>query len=573
MAKKKRRKRRNQAPALMLAAVIVLALIIAAAIFLIKKYGPSDERMDLMAYYGLESEEELAVVVGDQVVEGKGIVLDGRAYVSTDIVHDHINSRFYWDSAENKYIYTLPMEMVTAEVGADEYYIDKEKVTTDYQVLKVSSDTAYVALDFVKEYTALDYELLTEPNRVTVNCDYGEKDVVKAKRDGEVRYRAGVKSPILTEVEKGDTLFILEEEEEIEKWTKVRTKDGFIGYIQDKRLGKAAKEVYDTAFVEPVYDNISKDYKINLAWHQVTNKQANESIYTILKDTKGITTISPTWFYLRDNNGNITSLAQQSYVDYCHQNGVEVWALVENMTYADDFDLTSVLNKTSSRQNLVTQLIAQAIQYGLDGINVDIEELPGEAGEGYIEFIRELSIMCRRNNIILSVDNYVPAAYNKHYDRKEQGIVADYVIIMGYDEHYSGGGVAGSVASIGYVENGIKDTLAEVPAEKVINAVPFYTRLWCTDAAGEVTSQVFGMNGADETVAMNGAEKVWSDEAGQYYAEFENAEGLYQIWLEEETSIDAKAQFIKTYDLAGIASWKLGYERDEIWDVILKYVN
>ena len=283
--------------------------------------------------------------------------------------------------------------------------------------------------------------------------------------------------------------------------------------------------------------------------------------------------ISPTWFFIRDNEGNIQSIASQDYVDYCHQNNIEVWGLVENITYGSEIDITSILNKTSSRQNLVTQLIAQAIQYDLDGINVDIEALPGAAGEGFIEFVRELSIMCRRNNIILSVDNYVPMAFNQNYNRKEQGIVADYVIIMGYDEHYAGSEEAGSVASIGYVRNGIEKTLEEVPAEKVINAVPFYTRLWLTNPDGELSSSALGMNTAAKTVKNNGGTPEWSDEAGQYYAEFENNEGFYQVWLEEETSIEEKAKLIKEYDLAGIASWRLGYEKKEIWDVILKYVN
>ena len=231
------------------------------------------------------------------------------------------------------------------------------------------------------------------------------------------------------------------------------------------------------------------------------------------------------------------------------------------------------LNKTSSRQNLVTQLIAQAIRYDLDGINVDIEELPGEAGDGFIEFIRELSIMCRRNNIILSVDNYVPMAYNRNYNRKEQGIVADYVIIMGYDEHFAGSEEAGSVASIGYVRNGIEKTLEEVPAEKVINAVPFYTRLWETKASGSLSSSALGMGVAAKTVANNGATPEWSEEFGQYYAQFESGDSFYQIWLEEERSIGEKAKLIKEYNLAGIASWRLGYEKDEIWDILLKYVN
>lgn len=573
--KKKRRKRKSGLNPVAIGFVAVfLILVIAAAVFLIKKYSPSKEPMDLELYFQMEEENELAIIVQNTLIENKGIVLNGKPYVSTEVVKEYLNDRFYWDSAENIYIYTTPTEMITAHVGENQYSVDKKHTDVDYQIIKVEDGTAYVALEYVQQHTAMDYEYMEAPNRVQITTEYGEIPVVEAKKNSEVRYRAGVKSPILTEVKKGDQLFVLDEgENQVEKWTKVRTSDGYIGYIKDKKLREQTTITTTNDFEEPEYTSMTKDYTINLAWHQVTNKEANSQVLEKLANAKGLTTISPTWFFIKDNEGNIQSIATQDYVNYCHQNGVEVWGLVENITYKDQFDITSVLNKTSSRQNLATQLIAQAIQYDLDGINVDIEALPGEAGDGFIEFVRELSIMCRRNNIILSVDNYVPMAYNQNYNRKEQGLVADYVIIMGYDEHFAGSETAGSVASIDYVRNGIEKTLEEVPAEKVINAVPFYTRLWQTNSSGELSSSALGMSNAERTIANNGAEPEWSEETGQYYAEFENADGFYQIWMEEERSIEEKAKLIKEYKLAGIASWRLGYEKDEIWDVILKYVN
>lgn len=573
--KKRRKKRRNRIHPIFIGIVLIfLTVAIAALTFLYKKYSPSKERMDLDLYFQMEDQDDLAIIIQNTLIEDLGIVLQGRPYVSTEVVKEYLNSRFYWDNAENLYIYTTPTEMITAHVGENQYLIDKQTMPTDYQIVKVEDGVAYVALEYVEQYTAMDYEFMTGPNRVQITCEYGDMKVVEAKKKGEVRYRAGIKSPILTDVKKDDLMYVLDEgENPIEKWTKVRTADGYIGYIRDNVLRQEFVYTTATEFKEPVYSSLTKDYTINLAWHQVTNKEANNQVLEKLADAKGLTTISPTWFFIRDNDGNIQSLATQSYVDHCHQNGVEVWGLVENITYAKEIDITSVLNKTSSRQNLVTQLIAQAIQFDLDGINVDIESLPGEAGAGYIEFIRELSIMCRRNNIILSVDNYVPMAFNQHYCREEQGIVADYVIIMGYDEHYAGSEEAGSVASIGYVREGIENTLKEVPAEKVINAVPFYTRLWHTDNDGNLSSSALGMNAASKTLKNNNVTAEWDEESGQYYAEFSNVDGFYQIWMEEETSIEEKAKLMKEYGIAGIASWRLGYERNEIWDVILKYVN
>lgn len=572
--KRRRRKRSRINPAAVGVLLFLLILVIGAAVLLIRRYSPSKERMDLELYYHLENESELAILVQDTLIEDKGIVLNGRPYVSTEVVKEYLNDRFYWDNAENLYIYTTPDEMITAHVGEDRFTAGKQTVSAGYQILKVEDGTAYVALEYVKQYTAMDFEYMEEPNRVQIIQTYGELPVAEAKKNAVVRYRAGIKSPILTDVAKGDILYVLDEgEEPIEKWTRVRTKDGYIGYIQDKKLKAESTITTSTDFEEPEYTNLSKDYTINLAWHQVTNKSANDSVFEKIAKTKGLTTISPTWFRIKDDNGNIESLASQSYVDYCHQNGVEVWGLVENITYKNQIDTTAVLNKTTSRQNLVNQLIAQAIQYGLDGINVDIEELSSDAGDGFIEFIRELSIMCRRNHIILSVDNYVPMAYNKNYHRKEQGIVADYVIIMGYDEHFAGSEEAGSVASIGFVRQGIENTLKDVPAQKVINAVPFYTRLWKTDPDGTLSSSAIDMSTAEKSLANNGATPSWDETTGQYYAEFENEEGFYRIWLEEEASIEEKAKLLKEYGLAGIAAWRLGQEKTEIWDIILKYVN
>jgi SH3-like domain-containing protein len=207
----------------------------------------------------------------------------------------------------------------------------------------VEDGVAYVALEYVKQYTAMDYEYMTGPNRVQITCEYGEMNVVVAKGKGEVRYRAGIKSPILTEVKKGDMMYVLDEgENPIEKWTRVRTADGYIGYIKDSKLREETTMTTATVFKDPVYSSLKKDYTINLAWHQVTNREANSQVYEKIKDAKGLTTLSPTWFFIRDNSGNIQSIASQDYVDYCHQNNIEVWGLVENITYANEIDITSI---------------------------------------------------------------------------------------------------------------------------------------------------------------------------------------------------------------------------------------
>ena len=594
-AKKRRKKRRTQVNrriAPVLAAVLLIIAVLACMFisYLIEKYSPSKERMAWTEYYSVSGEDEVAVILNNELTDIKGRMIDGEVYVTTDTLYDYLNERFYWDQAENLLLYTTPTEVITAAVGSTTYSVGSQSYTEDYAPVKVDGDTAYVALAYIQKYTGLQYEVMTdEVNRVNLTTELGTVDTVTVKRNAQVRYRAGIKSPILTDVAKGDVLYVLPEEEDVGEWTKVRTSNGFIGYIRNRFLGETGQETLTSNYEEPVYTNISKDYTINMAWHQVTNSDANNNVLEMIANTKGLTTISPTWFFLSDNEGNIESLASQTYVNYCHQNNIEVWGLVEDIKYKDTILDYEILSRTSSRQRLVNNLIAKAIEFDLDGLNIDFEYINQDSAKAYLQFLRELSIKCRQNGIVLSVDNYRPADHNAFYDLEEQGTVADYVILMGYDEHYAGSETAGSVASINWVREGIELALEQVPAEKLINAVPFYTRLWeerplteeelaelsATDTSTQVkvSSKAYGMDAIDEVLAANGAEKTWDETSGQYYAEYTADGNTYKVWLEEEESIALKASLIKEYNLAGISAWKLGFERQDIWDVILRYVN
>lgn len=585
--KRKSKRRRRQS---LILKVFLLFILIAGGLggaLLWTKYGPSKEEYNLKKYFGIESDGQYGVTVDNEVIGPQAIESDGHVYVSYETVRDYINSRFYWDANENILLYTLPTEMMSTGVGSKDYTVSKDTKSEDYVILKTEGSTAYIALDFVKQYTDMEYKVHKDKkiNRVMIVTKW-ETKTAEVKRDTEVRFRGGVKSPILTEVKKGSKVTVIEDESD---WKKVRTEDGFIGYIKKTRLRKTEDRVVSRDFEEPVFTNIKKDYTINLAWHQVTSQTANNSVLETIARTKGLTTISPTWFSVADNAGNLNSIASSEYVNYAHQAGLEVWALVDN--FGENIDQMELLSHTSARENLENQLVSAALQSGIDGINVDFEKISTEVGEHYIQFIRELSVKCRLNNLVLSVDNYVPKGYNEHYHRKEQGIVADYVIIMGYDEHYNGSYEAGSVASYNYVKEGIKETLKDVPAEKVINAVPFYTRLWKevpkteeklaseagTEAANypmDVTSEALGMQEAAERVQGAGAEVTWDDTTKQDYAEWTGSDGaMYKIWLENAKSLEEKLKLMKENKLAGNAAWKLGFETSDIWELIVKYVN
>ncbi|MBO5094917.1 MAG: chitinase [Lachnospiraceae bacterium] len=553
-----------------LVAIVLILVIVAGSIGvkLVEKYSYSKERADLEEYYDLQDENETAIVLQDEILEDKALLLDGTYYFALSTVHQYLNERFYEDSGEGLLLYTTPTDIIRAEIGSAVFTQDGSGQDAGYVISRYVGDTLYVAVDYVKKFTNFSYETFTNPNRMQVYTQWEEQILADVGKDTQIRYQGGIKSDILIDAEAGTQVVVLEE---MEKWVKVKAK-AVIGYVEKKRLNNIRTERLTavTDYEEPVYTNISKDYKICMGWHQVTSAAANATLSEATSATEGMNTISPTWFSLSDNEGNFTSIASTEYVAQAHQKGLEVWGLVDN--FSDAVDSYSVLSSTTKRAHLIDGLIQAAAACGMDGINIDFEQLTPETGRHFVQFLRELSIPCRANGIVLSVDNYVPIGNTDYYGRRQQGEVVDYVIIMGYDEHWSGSEEAGSVASIDFVETGIERTLEEVPAEKVINGIPFYTRIWKTEGA-QVTSDAVGMNSAEQFLANNGVSAQWDDTTCQNYAEFEKDGAVYQVWLEDEQSIQVKLNVMANYGIAGVSAWKLGFERPSVWNVIDGYLH
>lgn len=565
--------------------LMIVVVAISVGVKLAERYSYSKEREDLNEYFSISSDDEVAIVLQDEIVEEKAKMMDGVCYFDMATVHKYFNDRFYEDKNEKLLLYTLPEETVRVEIGASAYQtkegtLDAGYVISRYETAADGTETLYLAADYVKKFTDYTYEVFSEPKHMQVYTQFGEeRQTAEIAKDTAVRYQGGVKSPILCDAVVGDKVIILEE---MENWSKVKTADAYIGYVENKRLTNqgtdslippidtmSAAEAY---YINPEFTSISRPHKINLGWHAVAGTAGNDTLEAALANTKGVNVISPTWFALTDNDGNFSSYATADYVNKAHDKGLEVWALIDNFTYKDSVDTYEVLSYTGKRAYLIENLVSMTMQYGIDGINVDFENISQDAGVHFIQFIRELSAECRRNGIVLSVDNYVPTGYTDHYDRGEQGVYADYVIIMGYDEHYGGSPEAGSVASIDFVEEGIRKTVEQVPAEKVINALPFYTRIWKSDGAS-LSSEAVGMELAEQFVVNHGIELSWDETTCQNYGEIQEDSIFYQVWLEDEDSIEAKLNIMQKYNIAGVAAWKLGFEKASIWDVIGNYLN
>lgn len=542
-------------PVIAVAVLVILVAILGIVTHVVMKYIPSSEKMDLNEYYGEMADGEIALVIGTEKLEERGLVDGDRVYLPLDVVNTYLNQRYYWDSANQQILYATPSELTSASASSEA----GDKVW-------VKDDKVYLNLTYVQEFTDLDAYITKDPYRIAIQYKFKNVKTVTVKKNTSIRYRGGIKSAILTSVKKGIKLRLIEE---MENWDQVATDDGYIGYIDKKKVGEAEKTKFERSFKKEEYSYLTMDSKVNMVWHQVTSTDANAYFADATANMTGVNVISPTWFYLTDTSGNIASIASADYVSQAHEKGLQVWGLIDNFT--QEVSTTETLSSTAARQNIISQLIQAAQDVGMDGINVDFESLSEDVGIHFLEFLRELSIECHKNNLVLSVDNPVPEDFTSHYDRAEQGRVVDYVIIMGYDEHYVGS-EAGSVASLPWVEQGIQDTLDEVPAERVINAIPFYTRLWKT-TGGNVTSEAIGMDQAQQTIADNNVETYWDKTTSQNYGKYDIDNSTYQIWLEDAQSVAEKVKLVSKYDLAGVSAWKLGFENNGIWQVISDNLN
>ncbi len=547
----KKQMKKQYMPAVIVVSLVLLLAAAGIGVHVIRKYIPTKERMDLNEYYGQTAEGESVIVLGTNIMEERAVTSNEQVYLPLELVNTYLNQRYYWDSGNQQILYATPSELQKYPASANG---DSDVWLKDGKV--------YLSLTFVQRYTDMDVYMGEAPSRIIIQNQFQNVNTASVQKDTYVRYRGGIKSPVLTQVKKGDTLIYLEEYEE---WVQAATMDGYIGFVKKSDISPVEVKDFERDFKIEEYQYLSMEEPVNLSWHQVTAPEANAYFADATANMTGVNVISPTWFYLADTAGNIADISSAEYVQQAHDKGMQVWGLIDNFTA--DVSTTETLSQLASRQNIISQLIAAAENTGLDGINVDFETLSEDAGPHFLEFLRELSIECHKRNLVLSVDNPVPEDFTSHYDREEQGEVVDYVIIMGYDEHYVGSEEAGSVASLPWVEKGVTDTLTEVPPERTILAIPFYTRLWKT-TGGALTSEAIGMDQAQNVLTENKVEAIWDGSVGQNKASFEKDGSSYDIWIEDAQSIAEKVKLIPKYGLAGVAQWKLGFENSSIWQVI-----
>lgn len=562
-------------PIMIIIPVVVIAIISAVILVLGEKLdfsGSNNTEISLTDYYKLP-EGEARLVVDLIKSDENAILKDGKTYLPYSAAQKMM-PRIFYDALDDVVVYTTATEKYVYTAGDKEYQVNGKDETEDVPSFIEDGGNLYVALDFIEKWHEMKADVYENPGRVVIfDENNAEYEYTGVKSDTALREAGDKKEPILKELKEGEKVYLLEGTGN--DFTRVFTGDGVTGYIKTSDLDtdniEHKKYSFDRGKEDAGYTSITRDEPIVLGWHQVTSTAANSSWGTALAKAEGLNVISPTWFGVADSEGEVTSLASKDYVTKLKAINVDVWPLISD--FNKDVDYNRLFMSTTTRGNLIKNIIYFIEEYNLDGINIDFEHIKSSYAEGYIEFLRELSIEMRSRKKVLSVDNYIPLEFNAFYNIKEQGIVSDYLCVMAYDEHYSGSPKAGSVSSLSWVKNSIENTAKSAPMKKLIVGLPFYTRLWREAHTGKLTSRALSMDGGLNLVSSNKAKKEWDKEKGQYYAEWKDGKDRMRIWLEEEKSLEAKLKLVEKDKVAGIAFWKLGLERKEAWESVTDWLR
>ncbi|WP_162137298.1 glycosyl hydrolase family 18 protein [Paenibacillus senegalensis] len=385
-----------------------------------------------------------------------------------------------------------------------------------------------------------------------------------------LRSEPTVKAPLYTEVDVHERVMIWGEEEE--GWYYVQLPNGLTGYMNKKEVAMGETEVFPIEEPPAVTEPWKPvDGKINLTWQQVYNRHPDTDS---ISPMPGVNVISPQWFHLENEEGRLINKGSAEFAKWASNQGYQVWALVTN---SFDPELTSqALSTYERRMYMIKQLVTYAQMYNIQGINVDFENVYLEDKEMMVQFMRELSPILREQGLVVSIDVTIKGGsptYSLFMDREAIAPLVDYMAVMTYDEHWGSSPVAGSVASLPWVEDGIARIIEEdgVPPSKLLLGVPFYTRIWTeevVDGQTKVSSRAVSMQRVNDLLAEKSLIPEFDEETGQHYVEFIEDGKTNKIWIEDAVSMKSRIELINKYDLGGVASWSRGFETPDIWEVI-----
>lgn len=518
-------------------------------------------------------ETRLIISKSDNVIEYTGdenvrISEEDILYVSLDILKKHLYEHIDYDES-NKVVTITTFDKVIR------FYDEGKKIKVNGSEIKYinpmiySKETPLLPLGQLDEILKIDIKFADKTNTFIIKSQY-EDEVVAEVIENNVRIKneKSFWSKNTDIVNAGYKVKIIEEND---IWYKVLTDKGVIGYIKanqikDKEKIKGIQKAKNIPIWKP------EEGKIILTWEYINSR--NPDIEKI-SELKGVNVVSPTWIRLANSDGDLKHNIGMDYIKWAKSRGYKIWALFSNSF--DPKITDKFLNNSLAREKTINELLRLVKENEIDGINIDFENVYLKNKEELVQFVRELTPIFHDNNLVVSIDVTVKGGsenWSLCYDRGALGEVVDYMAVMTYDEHWASSPKSGSVASIGWVRRGIEGILEEVPSEKLLLGIPFYTRIWIetpskTEANKmDVKSKTVTMETANKILEKENIIKLWDEKAGQYYAVYIEDGSVHKIWIEDSSSIELKTKLVDKYNLAGVATWRRGFETENIWDTI-----
>ena len=545
--------------------VILVVLIVAGIILYNVRYSPTSETMTLEEYYEVADGETAIIIDGELISKtdgtALGLVRNNKPYVQAELINDSIKDVYAYDEVGHTVCYTTKEGTYKANAGSKGYTFNGQSVNKDYVPFIEEAGRAYISLAFIKDSNGTDYTFNENPARTAIYTAGKERTTATVRKDTPMRRFGGNRSKILSTAKEDEEVTIVDN---YGSWSQILTEEGVLGCVENGYLkDKETSNNKTGAAQEELNHNLMKE-KIRMGWHQIFNNTANDQVSSVVSVAEGMNVISPTWIQIKDNKGNINDMSSASYVQFCHDKNIKVWSLVSNIE--KDVDEGSLFKVAQNRENLINNIINSVTAVGADGINVDMESVGDANVDGYVEFIKELALKCKEKGLVLSVDNYNIDSAN--YKVGIQSRYADYIVLFGYDETWTGSPTAGSNNSMGFVKEGVEDMLDEgVDKNQLILAIPFYTRLW-TQTGQNVTSETVSLKDTPDLLAKNNATPTWIKENKENYAEWQKGDGKCMIWIVDDKSLKERCDYAMSKNIAGISAWKLGYETVDTWKMI-----
>ncbi|TCO73770.1 glycosyl hydrolase family 18 protein [Marinisporobacter balticus] len=513
------------------------------------------------------------LIIEDQEIAGyeEPYVDDTGIYLPYNVVVDHLYQNMTLDKKSENIFINLENQDILLEDPTLTDFIKDNKIAINVPT-KVKDGQAYVPVSLLNKLFEIDICYVDDTKAVIID-HFSSKIMVGEITEKKAKIKSKSFSLINPKLKKGDQVRVYGEEENDYI---VRSDEGIIGTIEKKYVRVIEEErKIDKQLNEKRELFNSKNQKINIVWEYVNKKSPDLS-----KEIKieSLDVIVPTWFSIANDKGTVMNNGDRNYVEEAHEKGYKVWGLVNNSF--DPAITASILKDEKLRKKVIGQLVIYASLYDLDGINIDFENVYYEDQKALVKFVEEIKYYTKKQNLVLSMDITVPSSskqWSKVYDRRALGKLVDYMAVMTYDEHWASSPVSGSVASVGWVEKGILNTLKSIPEEKILLGLPFYTRRWkeSKDASGKVKveSKAISMTWAKKIIDEKNAPVIWNEEVGQYYAQYNEDDAVYKIWLEDPRSIALKVDLVEKHNLAGTAAWRRGYEDVQVWAVLQKIIK